>query len=117
MPESSLQGCARSATAIGELRPKEASMRRLILTACMIAPCWSSASAADPTGEWRVAKGYAHIRIANCNGALWGVISWEQQPGGRDSQNPDPALRNRPILGSPILLDMKPKGDRWEGQI
>jgi uncharacterized protein (DUF2147 family) len=92
-------------------------MRRSVLIASMVAACSSPAWAADPTGEWRVAKGYAHIRIANCNGALWGGVSWEQQPGGRDTQNPDPALRGRAILGSPILLNMKPNGDRWDGQI
>ena len=74
--------------------------------------------AADPIGEWRVANGNANIRIDNCNGALWGVISWEREPGGVDAQNPNPAERKRPTLGMPILLDMKPtRPGLWQGEV
>ena len=62
--------------------------------------------------------GTARIRIVDCANALWGVISWQQKPGGRDTQNPDPAKRGRPTLGLPILLDMQPsEPNKWEGQI
>jgi uncharacterized protein (DUF2147 family) len=78
-----------------------------------------SALAADPTGDWRVADGVANIRVAQCNGNMWGVVSWEKTPGGRDKNNPDPALQSRPTLGMPILLAMKkkPGADAWEGQV
>jgi uncharacterized protein (DUF2147 family) len=78
-----------------------------------------SAWAADPTGDWRVADGVANIRIAECNGSMWGVVAWEKTPGGRDSSNPDVSKRNRPTLGMPILLDMKKKPgvDQWEGKV
>jgi uncharacterized protein (DUF2147 family) len=76
------------------------------------------AVAADPTGDWRVADGVANIRIAQCNGSLWGVVAWEKTPGGRDTNNPDVSKQNRPTLGMPILLDMTDRGtDRWEGQV
>ena len=72
----------------------------------------------DPTGEWLVAKQVARIKIADCDGRLWGVVAWEAQPGGIDKKNPDPNLRSRPTLGMPILLGMTPsKGGRWDGQI
>jgi len=79
------------------------------------------AGAPDPTGDWRVEEGSAHIRVAICEGVLWGVIGWEQAPG-TDSENPDPALRNRPTLGMPILVNMKPDpktaaGNKWVGKI
>ncbi|WP_425601305.1 DUF2147 domain-containing protein [Bradyrhizobium ontarionense] len=79
----------------------------------------SSALAADPTGDWRVADGVANIRVAQCNGSMWGVVAWEKTPGGRDSNNPDPARQSRPTLGMPILIDMKktPGADQWEGQV
>jgi len=79
----------------------------------------STALAADPTGDWRVADGVANIRVAQCNGSMWGVVAWEKEPGGRDSNNPDPAKQSRPTLGMPILLDMKkkPGADSWEGQV
>ena len=77
------------------------------------------ASTPDPTGEWLVAKQYARIKIADCDGQLWGVVAWEAQPGGVDSKNPDPNLRSRPTLGMPILLGMTPskKPNQWDGQI
>jgi uncharacterized protein (DUF2147 family) len=77
------------------------------------------ALALDPTGDWRVADGVANIRVAQCNGSMWGVVAWEKEAGGRDSNNPDASKRNRPTLGMPILLDMKkkPGTDQWEGQV
>jgi uncharacterized protein (DUF2147 family) len=79
----------------------------------------SSARAADPTGDWQVADGVANIRVAQCGGSMWGVVAWEKQPGGRDSNNPDVSKKSRPTLGMPILLDMKrkPGADSWEGQV
>ena len=78
-----------------------------------------SAMAADPTGDWRVADGVANIRVAQCNGNMWGVVAWEQSPGGHDVNNPDASKRSRATLGMPILLDMKkkPGADQWEGQV
>ncbi|WP_245474575.1 DUF2147 domain-containing protein [Bradyrhizobium sp. Leo121] len=77
------------------------------------------ALAADPTGDWRVADGVAHIRVAQCNGSLWGAVAWEKTPGGKDTHNPDAARQSRPTLGMPILIDMKKKAgtDAWEGQV
>lgn len=77
------------------------------------------ALALDPTGDWRVADGTANIRIAQCNGSMWGVVSWERRPGSHDINNPDPSKRNRPTLGMPILLGMKKKqgADQWTGQV
>ena len=56
---------------------------------------------ADPTGDWRVADGVANIRVAECNGSMWGAVSWEKTPGGRDTNNPDVSKKNRPTLGMP----------------
>ena len=71
----------------------------------------------DPTGEWLVANRVASIRIADCDGKLWGVVASETNPG-IDSHNPDPNLRTRPTLGMPILLGMaRTKFNQWDGQI
>jgi uncharacterized protein (DUF2147 family) len=85
----------------------------------MLASGLASAEAADPTGDWRVADGIANIRVAQCNGSMWGVVAWEQTPGGRDTNNPDVSKKSRPTLGMPILIDMKKKAgvDQWEGQV
>jgi uncharacterized protein (DUF2147 family) len=39
-------------------------------------------------------------------------------PNDTDRHNPDASKRNRPLLGLPVLIDMKPtKSNRWEGRI
>ena len=80
----------------------------------------ASEAAASPVGEWMVAKGEAIIRVVDCGGQYWGLVAWEQKAGGVDSQNPDPALRNRSTLGMPILLGMTPRAGAeatWNGHI
>jgi len=98
------------------------TMRRLTLTLCglcgaILAFGAGSAAAADPIGEWLVADGSARIGIDNCNGALWGVVTWEKEPGV-DSKNPDRSKRNLPTLHLPVLLAMTPaQEDRWDGKV
>jgi uncharacterized protein (DUF2147 family) len=78
----------------------------------------AAAAEPQPTGEWRTANGLANVRIDDCDGVLWGIISWEKEPGGVDSYNPDPSERNRPTLGLHILLAMKPtKPGLWQGEV
>src|SRR5882672_5750771 len=94
--------------------------RRIVFSGFFLATGVTSALAADPTGDWKVADGVANIRVAQCNGNIWGVVAWEKTPGGRDSQNPDASKQSRPTLGMPILIDMKKKAgvaDTWEGQV
>ena len=77
----------------------------------------AAAGEPQPTGEWRTANGVANVRIDDCDGVLWGIISWEKEPGV-DSYNPNPAERNRPTFGLHILLAMKPTGaGLWQGQV
>ncbi|MBR0738337.1 DUF2147 domain-containing protein [Bradyrhizobium liaoningense] len=97
-------------------------MRLALYTGIILAggfTCLTPALAADPTGDWRVADGVANIRVAQCNGSMWGAVSWEKQPGGRDENNPDASKKNRPTLGMATLIDMKKKPgvDQWEGQV
>jgi uncharacterized protein (DUF2147 family) len=94
-------------------------MRSVAFSAALWVTGVASALAADPTGDWRVADGVATIRVAECNGSMWGAVAWEKIPGGRDKNNPDASKQNRLTLGMPILLDMKKKPgvDQWEGQV
>jgi uncharacterized protein (DUF2147 family) len=97
-------------------------MRLALYTGLILAggyTCLTPALAADPTGDWRVADAVANIRVAQCNGSMWGAVSWEKQPGGRDEYNPDPSKKTRPTLGMATLIDMKKKPgvDQWEGQV
>jgi uncharacterized protein (DUF2147 family) len=94
-------------------------MRTVAFSAAFLTTGLTSALAADPTGDWRVADGVANIRVAECNGSMWGAVAWEKIPGGRDKNNPDASKQNRLTLGMPILIDMKKKPgvDQWEGQV
>src|SRR6266403_5272749 len=91
----------------------------LVLAAGLLGAGLGPALALDPTGDWRVGDGVANIRVAQCNGNMWGAVSWEKTPGGRDVNNPDASKQSRPSLGMPILIDMKKKPgvDLWEGQV
>ena len=95
------------------------TMRTVAYCGLLLAAGLVPALAADPTGDWRVADGVANIRVAECNGSMWGVVAWEKTPGGRDKNNPDVSKQNRPTLAMPILIDMKKKPgvDAWEGQV
>jgi len=97
-------------------------MRLAIYTGIILAGGYASltpALAADPTGDWRVADGVANVRVAQCNGGMWGAVSWEKQSGGRDENNPDVSKKNRPTLGMAILINMKKSAgaEQWEGQV
>src|ERR1700704_449782 len=93
--------------------------RRIVFSGLFLATSLTAALAADPTGDWRVADGVANIRVAQCNGSIWGAVAWGKEPGGKDIHNPDASKQSRPSLGMPILIDMKKKAgvDAWEGQV
>ena len=92
-------------------------MKRISLGLAALTLSTGLALAAEPIGEWLVTDGYAHIRVEKCGDQYWGVVSWEKE-AGTDTNNPDPAKRNRPTLGMPVLLGMKAtQSNRWDGQI
>jgi uncharacterized protein (DUF2147 family) len=83
------------------------------------------AMAADPLGTWLTQDKKGKIRIVNCSGALCGTLVWLAEPMDPatnqpkvDKANVDASKKGRPLLGIPIVLNMKPSGtDKWEGQV
>jgi uncharacterized protein (DUF2147 family) len=84
------------------------------------------ARANDPTGTWLIPDGTAKVRIAACAEAMCGWVVWLSQPNDvvtgkpqTDKLNSDPALRNRPMLGVPIIFSMQRKAEdtKWWGSI
>jgi len=75
------------------------------------------AAPVGPIGEWLVEDNSAQIRIAECGSNLCGYVSQSKTPTDTDRKNSNPALRNRPVIGLPILIDMKPGKSRWDGNI
>lgn len=81
------------------------------------APAAKAKASNSPVGEWLVEGGEGQVRIEECGANLCGYISATKNANEKDRKNPDPALRGRSVIGMPILIDMKPKGDRWNGRI
>ena len=77
----------------------------------------AKASGNSPVGEWLAEDGEGQIRIEECGANLCGYVSAAKNPNDNDRRNPDPALRGRSVIGAPVLIDMKPRGDRWNGRI
>ena len=75
------------------------------------------AKSASPEGLWLVEDQTGRIRIEKCGNEMWGFLAW-QKIAKNDVNNPNPAARNRSLLGIPLLISMKPAGqDRWEGNV
>ena len=87
-----------------------------------------AARAADPAleardilGTWLTTDGKAHIEIYPCGDLYCGKIVWLSEPlengqPKRDKENPDEALRDRPIIGLILVRDFSYDGDgTWSG--
>ncbi len=95
-------------------------MKKLTASAAILVLGTGGAMAAEPIGDWLVKDGYAHIRIDNCAGKMWGIVTWEKTPGGIDNENPDPAKKGRLTLGMPVLMGLAPnpkEPGKWSGEI
>ncbi|HEX2652200.1 MAG TPA: DUF2147 domain-containing protein [Xanthobacteraceae bacterium] len=99
-------------------------MKRFHLIVAALVWSVSLALASDPTGVWATQDGESHVRVAQCGKAFCGNIVWVKNPidaeTGKistDKFNPDPAKRNRRMLGIQIAVDMKPSGTpgKWSG--
>lgn len=78
----------------------------------------------DPSGTWRMASGKVTVRLTPCGGGFCGTVVALKRPldkngnPKRDKENPNPSLRDRPVIGLTIMANMMPAGDnRWSGTI
>src|SRR6187431_3390221 len=95
------------------------SFRRalLLLIAVLAAAFAVPAKSASPEGLWLTEDQTGRIRIEKCGSEMWGFLAW-QKLAKTDTNNPNPAMRNRSLLGAALLIGMKPSGqDRWEGNV
>ncbi len=101
-------------------------MKRIPLAVFALMLGAAPALAGDPSGLWLTEDGDAKIKVAACGGnAICGTVAWLKEPNDKatnkpktDKNNADAALRNRPVLGSPVVLSMTSDGnDKWSGQI
>ena len=73
------------------------------------------------TGKWMTVGKDSVVEIAPCGAKLCGKIAKLLRPveGGppTDRNNPNAALKSRPLLGLPILVDFTDNGPAWGGTI
>lgn len=96
-------------------------MRIALAALAFIASTAAVPQPAPVTGRWLTQGGKALIDVAPCGTSICGRIAriLVARPGGPvvDANNPDVALRSRPILGLAILSGFAPKRDHWAGRI
>ena len=92
----------------------------ILLTLLLCLP-WAiparAAPSASPVGVWATEGEKSHVQIEACGDTLCGSIIWLKEPltdQGKektDINNPDPALRERKILGLALLSGFVPEKD------
>jgi uncharacterized protein (DUF2147 family) len=97
----------------------------VILGGCLLAAAGAGAAGAtEATGVWRMESGKITVKVVDCGAKLCGTIVALKKPlkkNGKpktDDENPNPALRGRPLIGLTLMSNMKPEGDnKWTGAI
>lgn len=91
-------------------------MKLAIALAALVA---TPAFAADPvTGNWLTDTRDGIVEVAPCGPRICGRLARSLVPikgPPFDRHNPDPALRDRPIIGLPILTGFVAEGKVWRG--
>jgi uncharacterized protein (DUF2147 family) len=93
----------------------------------VLASLVTAAAERDPLGRWWAEGGAAQVEIFPCAKALCGRVVWLRSPFDddgcpmQDEHNPDPALRNRELIGMEFLSGLRPSPnapDVWtDGQV
>jgi uncharacterized protein (DUF2147 family) len=103
------------------MRKPVISAAAAVLGLCAIS---GAAPASEAMGIWRMDNGKVTVRVSRCGANLCGTVVGLRKPRddkGRprlDKENPNPALRRRPVIGLTILNNMKPRGEGyWTGTI
>jgi uncharacterized protein (DUF2147 family) len=73
---------------------------------------------ADPKGVWLAQDG-AHVHVGKCGQGFCATIVAPKIGGpATDINNPDPAQRDRPLVGVTVLYNMMPDGPgKWSGTL
>lgn len=65
----------------------------------------------DITGEWLSAKKDTRVLIYRQGPKYYGKVTWGTGTSTKDEKNPDPALRDRDVVGLVILRDFEKGND------
>ena len=82
----------------------------------------TTAAPANIAGQWRTDDNKAIITVAPCTtgsaahcGRITRMLGPQPAGGVHDENNPNAALRSRPVLGITILNTLTRRGNRWTG--
>jgi uncharacterized protein (DUF2147 family) len=98
-------------------------MKKLI-TSFLLLLCTNLIAATGPDdilGIWLSSSGNGQVQIYKEGNKYFGKLNWMKEPNNAkgnpkmDSNNPDPAQRNKPLLGSVILRDFTYHDGEWNG--
>lgn len=91
--------------------------RTIILAAACAAAAPALADATKVAGTWQSKSGITRVKVMPCGSGLCGQVVWQQSPS-KDVYNPDPAKRERPVVGLQLVSGMKQVApDEWSGSI
>ena len=94
---------------------------RIALAATVLFAAAPGMASIPITGKWMTVGKDSIVEIAPCGAKLCGKIAKLLRPveGGppTDRNNPNAALKSRPLLGLPILVDFTDNGPAWGGTI
>jgi uncharacterized protein (DUF2147 family) len=73
------------------------------------------AQSGDPSGVWLSQSGETRVKIGKCGAVYCGTIVASKQ--AKDVNNPDPAKRDRSLVGVQMISDIQPSGSGFSGQL
>ncbi len=98
-------------------------MLRYLVSAAVLVFTVPAIAAVPVNGHWLTDGQDSIVEIGQCGATVCGRVAkiLKPRPGGPavpvDSNNPDPAMRSRPIQGLVILSGFKDAGREWVGNI
>ncbi len=91
----------------------------LLLSLVFLSSATAAADSHDVYGLWRSEAGDAHIEISDCgDGTPCGTLVWvdpAMTPTDRDAKNRDESLRDRALVGIPIVWGYSKGRTKWRG--
>ncbi len=96
-------------------------MKRIIFSVIFMMMPLAAAFAQDVIGKWKLEDGTAIVEVYKSGDVYNGKIVWLSEPTeedgtpAKDTNNPDPKLRSREILGLNMLHGLKKDGSKYSG--
>jgi uncharacterized protein (DUF2147 family) len=105
-----------------QIRQPERSLVKLYAAAALAFMTHPALAATPVTGKWITAERDSVIEIGTCGTTVCGKVLrlMKLNPDGKmpmDANNPNPALRTRPVQGIMILTGFTDGGSHWSGRI